>query len=461
MSIPWSTIVQDETTRAVVQEGILTRAIHDPLFPRLLYRADVPFENWPANIGDSQIFTGSGLMKKRGRRRQPGIDPQSETYGFEQWAATIGRYDGSTDIHHPTDVRSIVRLALQKAAILGASSGMTLDAQVRNRLYAAGLSGNTYATTTQGVANVSLPVACLFGFHEARKNGTVKYTAPSANNPLAITIGSTAAVVVGFAQDNPEPEGIFGSGTLTLQVAKTWTINDPVKSSDASPIVRAGGGASMHSLDASNKLTLSLVRQVVAEMEQNNVPRHEDGYYHCHLSPASEAQLYDDAEWRNIHTAAYDAMSYKELIIGVKFGVIFFRNTQSPQAGTVQDTGVGTGFDIDDAFPGGPAVLTNKDSVAVHRLLITGREACYEKFSDPDLLVSEVGVTGKVGWFDISLNNIQVVTDRIKFIWRAPLNKTQDISDMTWLFDGDWAIRTDSLTGSTARYKRTRVIEHA
>lgn len=457
--IPWSTIIQDEVTRAVVQEEILTRAIHDPLFPKLLFRADCPYELWPANIGDSQVFTGSGLMKKRGRRRQPLKDPTPDTYGFEQWSATIGRYDGTTDVHHPSTVRAIVNTALQRAAILGTQAGQTLDSQVRNRMFAGAMSGNSWATAA-GAATDQLQVASLYGFHEARQTTAVKYTAISATNPLAITIDGVARNVIAVSQDFSEPEGMYGPGTLTLDVAHTWPNRAHVLATDGSQIFRSGGGTTMHALTAADKLTLSLIRQAVAEMRDNNVPAHDDGYYHVHLDATSEAQLYDDPEWRNIHTAAYDSMAYKELVIGVKLGCVFFRNTECPRAGTVQLSATG-GFDIDDAFPGGPAMLTNDGGIAVHRVLITGKEGIYEKFSDPDLLVSEAGVTGKTGWFDISLNNIAVVTDRVKFIWRAPLNLTQDISSMTWLFDGDWAIRTDSLTGSSARYKRFRTIEHA
>ncbi len=457
--IPWSTIIQDEITRAVVQEEILTRAIHDPLFPRLLFRADCPFELWPANIGDSQVFTGAGLMRKRGRRRQPLNDPTPDRNGFEQWTATLGRYDGTVDVHHPSSLRGIVDLALQKAATLGTQAGQTLDSLVRNRMFAAAMSGHTFATAL-GTASVSVPVACCYGFHEARQSTAVRYTTVSSNNPLSVKIGGTSRNVIACTPDFSEPEGIYGPGVLTLSVAHTWADNAAVVATDASPIRRSGGGATMHALTPADKLSLSLIRQTVAEMRDNNVPAHDDGYYHVHLDATSEAQLYDDAEWRNIHTAAYDSMAYKELVIGVKLGCVFFRNTECPRIGTVQESDAG-GFDIDDAFPGGPAMLTNDAGVEIHRVLVTGKEGIYEKFSDPDLLVSEAGINGKTGWFDISLNNIAVVTDRVKFIWRAPLNLTQDISSMTWLFDGDWAIRTDSLTGTTARYKRFRCIEHA
>ena len=460
MAVPWSTIAQDAYTRAVVQENILTRAIHDPLMPKLLFRADCPFDLWPANVGDSMVFTVQGLLPKRGRRRQPGVDPTPDIQGFEQYTATIGRYDGTEDVHHPSAIRAIVDLVLQKAAILGAQAGHTMDAQVRNRFYAVGMSGNTYATAA-GVASTSVLVPCCYGFHEARQAGDVRFTAPSSLNPLAITLGaSTAASVIGCTPDNSEPEGIYGPGTLTLAVAKTWSLNDRVLASDATPVYRAGGNSTMHGITTSDKLTLAVIRQAVAEMRNNNVPTHDDGYFHCHLDADSEQQLQNDADWKNAHVAAYDAAEFKELFIGIAAGCIFYRNSQCPTLQSVQDL-TATGFDIDDAFPGGVTVLANATSVNIHRVLITGKEALVEKFSDPDLLYENDVQGGKVGYFDISMSGVQVLTDRLKFIWRPPQNRTMDISSMTWLFDGDWAARTDSLVGSAARYKRARVVEHA
>jgi hypothetical protein len=460
MAVAWSTITQDAYTRAIVQEGFLSRAIHDPLFPKLLFRADSKFEYWEANIGDSMIFTGAGLMPKRGRRRQPRVDASPDVNAFEQWQATIGRYTSPIEINHPNTVRAIVDLALQKGAILGAQAGQTLDAQVRNRLYAVGMSGNSYALLA-GTSSTSLRVPCVYGFHEARQSGAVRYTAPSNSNPLPITIGaSTAASVTGCSPDSTDPEGIYGPGTLTLAVAKTWAQYAKVFAVDGSPIFRAGGNATMQGLADSDKLTLALIRQAVADMRQNSVPTHEDGYYHVHLDADSEQQLQNDSDWKSLYTASHDSAEYRELVIGVALGCVFYRNTQAPTAASVQDL-TGTGFDPDDAFPGGTVLLQNASLVNIHRPVITGADVLLEKFSDPDLLYEHDVQGGKLGSFDVSLSGIQVITDRIKFVWRPPLNNTMDLSTMSWLIDCDWAARTDSLTGSAARYKRARVLEHA
>jgi len=456
----WSTIIQDPYTRDVVQENMLTRAIHDPLAPKQLFRAEAKFDLWEANVGDSMVFTVGGTMPKRGRARRPGVDPTPDVQAFEQYVATIQRYDGSVDVHHPSAVRAIVDLVLQKAAILGLQAGMTMDSAVRNRLFGVGLSGNTFADGA-GSTSTSLLVPCVYGFHEARAAGQARFSAVSPSNPLAITIGaSTAAVVVGCAPTFNSPEGIYGPGVLTLQAAATWSDLARVVAVDGSPIVRAGGGSTMEALTSSDKLTLSMVRQGVAYLRSNNVPTHPDGYYHVHLDPESEQQIQNDSDWKTAYTAGWETMEFRELVIGVAASCIFYRNTQCPTAATVQDE-TGDGFDIDDAFPGGTAYLQNSSGVNVHRAIITGGEALVEKFSDPDLLFENEVQGGKVGWFDVSMSGVQIITDRVKFVWRPPMNRTMDESSMSWLFDGDWACRTDSLTGGAARYKRVVVLEHA
>ena len=56
-------------------------------------------------------------------------------------------------------------------------------------------------------------------------------------------------------------------------------------------------------------------------------------------------------------------------------------------------------------------------------------------------------------------NGIEVFTDRIQLVIRAPLNRTQDQVATTWKFIGDWPIRTDVTTGDAARFKRVVQIE--
>ena len=83
-----------------------------------------------------------------------------------------------------------------------------------------------------------------------------------------------------------------------------------------------------------------------------------------------------------------------------------------------------------------------------------------EYYSDLSQLLTDAGVNGKVGEPRIVNNGIECYTDRIQLIIRAPQNRLQDKVSTSWKFIGDWPTRTDAATGSAARYKRFKVIEH-
>jgi hypothetical protein len=84
----------------------------------------------------------------------------------------------------------------------------------------------------------------------------------------------------------------------------------------------------------------------------------------------------------------------------------------------------------------------------------------YEYYQDLSGLITEAGITGRVGEPKISNNGIEVFSDRIQLIIRAPLNRLQDLVSTSWKFIGAWPIRTDATTGDVARMKRVQCIEH-
>ena len=57
-------------------------------------------------------------------------------------------------------------------------------------------------------------------------------------------------------------------------------------------------------------------------------------------------------------------------------------------------------------------------------------------------------------------NGIDVFTERIGLIIRAPLNRLQDMVSTTWKFLGDWPTRTDGAVGDAAVFKRCATTEH-
>ena len=463
MAPEFSTISQEPAIRALVQEGLLERAFHDSLYPRLLFRASATPHEWAANVGDSMFFTAPGLIPVRQKPLIPGQDPQPESYESEQWAATLQQYASSIDTHMPTSISAIANLFMRNGQQLGLQSGMTLNRIVRNRMFNAALSGSSVADGPQGPTN-TLRVKRLNGFTTARSsNGSrVRFETVSGSNPLAIQVHETGTPtprnVVGFTPDTPGDE--LGPGTITLDGAAVTVIDrDPVLAVDGTSIVRVGGGDSVDAIGNTDLLDLASIRAAVSRFWQANVPEMPDGRFHCHLDPTSQAQVFSDPEWQRLLTSLPDYYMYKQFAIGELLNCVFYRNNENPQVDTVEGGATAT-YDDNDPFAGELYADGTISGVRIHRALFVGQGSIYEYHQKLDALITEAGITGKVGEPAITNNGIKVMTDRIQLIIRAPLNRLQDQVSSSWKFIGDWPVRTDATTGDAARFKRLQVIEH-
>lgn len=461
----FSVIAQSPEVRALVQDGVLERAFHDSLFPSLLYRGEATPVLWPANIGDRQIFTGTGLLKKNQKPLVPGTDPTPKSFTAEQWEAVAQQYADSIDTHMPTSMMAIASLFYRNAQQLGLQAGQSLNGIVRNKMYNAGLSGWTVADGGQGPLN-TIRVKRLNGFTRARRpdlplGSPVQYSPVSANNPLPVHLFAGSDVtrnVVGFSADTPGDE--VGPGTITLDGAAVTVLDRAyIYSVNGTYMVRVGGGNSVDAIGSSDLFQLASIRAALARMRQDNVPAHTDGYFHCHLDPTSEAQIFADAEFQRLLTSLPDFYMYKQFGIGVLLGTIFVRNSESPIPETVVGGPTAT-YDTDDNFAGELFAGGTVAGVRVHRPIFIGQSLLMEYHSDLANLITEAGVNGKVAEPRITNNGIDVFTERIQLIIRAPQNRLQDMVSTSWKFIGDWPVRTDGAVGSAPYYKRVVVVEH-
>lgn len=463
----FSTIAQDPTIRALVQENILERKFHDALFPRLLFRGEASPVLWPANVGDTMVFTGAGLIQPKMKPLTPGVDPVPSTFSSEQWTAQLQQYGDAIDSHMPTSIAAIADLFLRNAQQLGVSAGQALNRLVRNRLYNAGLAGHTVADTAQG-PTTTLRVKRLNGFTRARRpdlpaGSPVRFDFVSSSNPLPIKIFDTtpaevSRTVIGFTPDTPGDE--VGPGTLTLNAAVTVLDRAYVIADNRTYLVRVGGGNKVDDVGSSDLFRLADVRAAVSRFWQMNVPEHvEDGYFHCHLDPTSQAQIFADNEFQRLLTSLPDYYMYKQFALGVLMNTVFFRNSEAPVPETVFG-GLTATFSQDDNFAGELFNNGLTTGVKIHRPLFVGYGFIHEYYQDLMGLITEAGITGKVAEPRISNNGIDVMTDRIQLIIRSPQNRLQDVVSTAWKFIGDWPARTDVTTGDAAAYKRVVVVEH-
>lgn len=458
--------------RRLVQENILERAFHDALFPRMLFRAAATPVLWPANIGDSMVFTGVGLMTPDLRPLTPGTDPAPGTFTYEQWSAQLQQYAGSIDTAMPDTIVAIANLFLRNAQQLGMKAAQSMNRMVRNRMYGGALSGWTTCVTQINAGALAVDVYRLNGFTRARNpallaGSPVKFEAISTSNPLTIYMvlddGSIhTASATAFTPTNVGDE--VGTGNITFTPAIPGGRNVPARgaiySIDRTSMVRVGGGMKDDDVGANDYFTFASLRSAVARLRLQNVPEVEDGRYHGHLDPVSEGQFFSDAEVQRMLTSLPDYYMYRQFAIGEIGGVVLFRNTENPLPETVYG-GTSETYSLLDPFPGQMYNNGNVTTgVKLHRVLMYGAGSIFEYYKDLSGLITEAGLAGKVGDFRITNNSITVASDRIQLIIREPLNRLQDLVSTSYKFIGDWPVRTDCATGDAARHKRQIVIAH-
>jgi hypothetical protein len=451
----------------IIQDRTLERMFHDSLFPELLYRSEAEHSLWKANTGEVLIFTKKGLLPVSLTPLTPLTDPIPQTYNVEQWQAEAHQYGTALDTHMPTSNVTLASKVIEDTQQLGLNAGQTLNTLVRDKLYQAYLGGNTTAIDTAAIGATQIHVSSLNGFLQVNSGGTIVPVSPAA--PIAVTFPSAATTdntVVGATPDvaaNP-----LGAGIIFLSAAiagANVTTRHSVLATNRSVIHRVGGTTSVDGITGTDIVTLTDIIDAVQVLTTNNVPRHADGLYHCHLNPQAVAQLYRDADWVQLHEGLPDSLAYKELVIGKKAKCLHYENTENPNStnvGTVANGllySTGAGSSVGSAQLGGE--ITNNAGINIGRCIITGRGAIYEKYLDESGFLSEAGVTGKIKPFQVVNNGAAILTERIRLILRSPQDRLQQVISQAWSWSGDFPIPSDVLTGSNARFKRAIVIEHA
>lgn len=445
----------------LVQDRTLERVFHDAMFPQLLFRSDMIAETWGANIGDRLVMTRTGLMEPVTEATQPGQDPLPSSYATEQFEIEASQYTGTKDTYMPTSTVAIAPLFLRDAATLGMQAGQSLNRIARNKLFRPYLGGNSVLTAASNSGTSQLNVASINGFVEVLVNGRLQQV--SSSNPITIGFPGSAepanAIIAFVPASALQP---YGPGTLFLQspLVNTLANRQPVVASTGAFIYRTSGSTSIDGISASNSLTLQDINNTVAYLRSQNVPTHGDGMYHLHVSPQGEAQLFKDQQFQRIFQSLPDNSVYTGATIAELMGVKFLRNNENPGPFTVKPGSlIATGTQARMAPEIGAEVI-NATGFAPYRALLTGGGVAYEKYLDEGAFVTEAGITGKIGEFAVVNNGLQVMTDRIRYTLRAPLDRLQQMVAQTWSWSGDFALPSDQTVGNTARFKRAVVIEH-
>lgn len=442
--------------QTIVQDNTLVREFHDALFPELLYRSEADPEKWEANLGETRIMTRSSLLAPVTEPLTPGADPVPVASSYEQWTVTADQYSSTRDTFMPANFMALAPTFLRDAKTLGLQAGQTLNRKVRDALFGAYAGGHTHATAA-GVAVTALPVDSIAGFTQVLVDGTVTSISPS--HPKAATLSGVGAISITAATPS-DPLVPLGPGTLTLSAAASWAANALVTAVDASTVIRADGASDSDLLTPVSGLRLKQIRDAIAILRRNRVPKHPDGYYHVHLDPVAESQIFEDNEFQRILQGVPTNSPYARFAVGQLLGCLFISNNESPNANTA-GTLVATDRGSASTAAATGALTRNRSGVGLIRTIITGGGSIYERWIDESAAyMSEAGYTGKVGSFSVVNNGLVVPVERVRYILRSPQDRLQQIVSQTWSFSGGWAIPSDALVGQTAsRFKRAVVIE--
>lgn len=449
---------------ALQQQGLLERALHDGLFPALMFREEALREDWQGQTGTSITMTRPGLLPPITTPMVAGVDPAAQQETYEQWVAYLQRYVGSIDVHVPTSAHGAVNLFVSKVNLLGLQAGQSLNRLPRNKLYRTYISGQTTTTVAALAADTSIQVASLSGFRDVLV-GAGTNVAPvgvSATTPLSIAITNAPTITRNVVGVSPlDADDLDGPGILVLDAALGANVaaRTPVLAENRPRIIRAGGGNSVDALGANDLFQIQDAIAATNWLRRNNVQPHEDGTYHAHISSDGNEQVFTDEVFQRLHTALPDGVRYQEAFIGRIAGCSFFFNNETPDllnSGVRTATGSNASYSRDIA-----GETVNEGGVNVGRIVVTGRGAMYEQVFDQANYVTEAGITGRVGDFNVSYAGMEVRTDDIRVIFRPPMNKTMDQMSVTWDITTSFTCPSDVRTGGPQRYKRAVVIEHA
>jgi hypothetical protein len=455
----------------LVQNGLLERAFHDALVPLFLYRQEALFEEWKTHVGAQVFMSRPGLLQPVVVPQVPGQDPVPVTLSYEQWLVTLQRWTNSIDTHRPTSALSMADQLTRDIQQLGINAAQSVNRIARNALFAPYLSGQTASTVQTASTDTQIQVASVNGFTTlvTGTGSNVRPTPVSSVNPLSITInggtgiGSISASVIGVVLNNPSDPNSPGVLLLSGQVGAIVPIRSPVVALNAPTVIRSGGGLSIDALSASDLITLADINNAVQVLRTNNVQPHEDGWYHGHLPPIMNAEIFNDPAWQKLNTALPDHPNYKQGWVNPALGVMFFNNTESPNTSNVfSTTNTTSGQSALYAYDIG-AEIVNAAGLNVNRTIITGKGALIERGFDENQYIDEIGMPqGKVGDFDIVNSGISISTEMIRLYIRGPMDRLGDTISSTWSISTGFAAPSDvTALSSPSIFKRAVCIESA
>ena len=461
VSVPLPPVIID-----LIQKGLLERAFSDPLMPNLVHRQEAVREEHKGNSGEEVYVTKMGRLGSITTPLKPGVDPEPRANTYEQYRVFIQPFGDAIDTNMPTSTVAMGNLFLNNIKALGTGAGETVNRLVRNALYKAYSSGYTELIDPAINTDTQIHVASLNGFTDVLNISS--HAAPqtvSTRTPLQISIVSGATsitrYVIGYSAD--DPNDLSGPGVLLLSAVvggSGMAARAAVVSVQAPRIIFCGGGNSVDAITSGDLLTMQDVFNAVAQLRDMNVPTHEDGFYHAYLSSIGQAQVFADPVYQRLNQSLPDGDRMRTGFIGTFSQTKFFLTSETPNelnTGARTATGSYAYYSTDIGTE-----TTNENGVNLDRVIVTGQGAIYERYLDEGAYVTEAGVTGKVGEFNVRNNGVDIDTEGVRLVIRAPMDRLMQKVSAAWSATLGFPIPTD-ITGQQGqmRYRRAIEIVHA
>jgi N4-gp56 family major capsid protein len=421
----------------IIQQNFLAREFEDGLQSVLAYRKCAEREDIAVGIGETVTKTRPGLKApvetpmtaSNNTNLDNGLSASSWT--VEQYTVSINMYGDSIDLNTVTSRVGIASQFLQNAKANGVQAAQSLDRLARNALFDAYMGGNTRVKTTLGSPAATIAVDDIRGFQKVMVNGVL--TDVSSTNTMSVVVGDNTYTLIGATADGSNTSTAFRgvSGTLTFSGNVTvadGTAGKAVVSSVAPTIIRAGSRATTAALTASDKLTLSMCLDAVAQLRNNGV-QPINGLYECHIDATAARQLFADDDFKLAYRGQYNSEEFRKAQVTELLDIRFIPTTEAPQQ--------------------------TLSGVKVRRPIICGQGALIE------------GDFAGIGATDIAPGDSMIdIIDGIAQVTREPLDRLQQIIAQSWYWIGGFAAPSDYTvnssivpTASPAYYKRAVVLE--
>ncbi len=373
-----------------LQQGYLERAYQPGLEPNEVYNLACQRLDVPAHTGDTITRTKPGLLTAN----EDPVDPSlavgisngmtNEQYANEQYTVTMELFNGTQSIDIKTSPMGILDRWRQVVKAGAKQSRQSVDRYRRNQLMGGlctskgalklvnGYLGGTTIATAATTAATTVHVDDVSGFSFTLVNGDQVPVSGGAPLPLLVN-GVQIANVIGFALDTTNQmvnvktygttsaiagyggssmrilrgtnaanvgtptvsngqnlSGRGASGTLTLDVAYSFTAGEVMQSGFAPKIVYPNGKAHFSQLGNSDLFSEACILDMVAYLRDAGVPPIIDDMYACVLDNTTWRQLYSDADFKQAFETRGGDPVYARARLASHLGVAFFMSTNAP-----------------------------------------------------------------------------------------------------------------------------------